>query len=266
MSKRKQFEEELKNNPALHFMTPPDDDGEEETAADPVGTASDPAEDPAGEEDNEDGGAAADLSTLHINNLEEQLNPGGTAAEGKPVGLDKELDGLNLNEYFKNHPQKAPADPDPAADKEESRPAVSPLSGNQARRIRPAEDPTPDDFEEPEPDFIDVPGTDLGDGDADPRGEAPEKGFYFSLDDAIQGNAADDGDDGEESARHNGRVPHYYRNPEYIEAKTKNLHLLIKPTTYNGLKDLATEYGISLNSLINIVLETIVKSEKALKK
>lgn len=47
----------------------------------------------------------------------------------------------------------------------------------------------------------------------------------------------------------------YYINPLYIEAKSRRVQLLIKPSVYQKAKEKADAQGISFNELINSLLE-----------
>lgn len=49
----------------------------------------------------------------------------------------------------------------------------------------------------------------------------------------------------------------YYINPLYIEAKSRRVQLLIKPSVYQKAKEKADAQGISFNELINSLLEEI---------
>lgn len=52
-------------------------------------------------------------------------------------------------------------------------------------------------------------------------------------------------------------IPKGYKpNPEYIETKSKRVQLLIKPSTHEKLKSIAIEKNISVNELINNILES----------
>ena len=54
-------------------------------------------------------------------------------------------------------------------------------------------------------------------------------------------------------------VPKGYKsNPEYIETKSKRLQLLIKPSTHEKLKSIADQKNISVNELINKILENYI--------
>ena len=44
------------------------------------------------------------------------------------------------------------------------------------------------------------------------------------------------------------------------ETKSKRVQLLVKPSVYQAVSDIADEEGISVNELINIVLERIVEN------
>ena len=46
------------------------------------------------------------------------------------------------------------------------------------------------------------------------------------------------------------------------EAKDKRFSLLIKPSLYNRLKDLAEEKGTSVNNVINVILESVLEAQK----
>lgn len=50
----------------------------------------------------------------------------------------------------------------------------------------------------------------------------------------------------------------YKKNPIYVETKSKRVQLLIKPSVYNKLKTSAMEQGISVNEIVNRVLEDFV--------
>ena len=44
------------------------------------------------------------------------------------------------------------------------------------------------------------------------------------------------------------------------ETKSKRVQLLVKPSVFQSISDIADEEGISVNELINIVLERIVEN------
>lgn len=46
------------------------------------------------------------------------------------------------------------------------------------------------------------------------------------------------------------------------ELKDKRFSLLIKPSLYNRLKDLAEEKGTSVNNVINVILESVLEAQK----
>ena len=46
------------------------------------------------------------------------------------------------------------------------------------------------------------------------------------------------------------------------EAKDKRFSLLIKPSLYNRLKDLAEKKGTSVNNVINVILESVLEAQK----
>ena len=46
------------------------------------------------------------------------------------------------------------------------------------------------------------------------------------------------------------------------ETKSKRVQLLVKPSVYQSISDLADAEGISVNELINIVLERIVENRE----
>lgn len=54
----------------------------------------------------------------------------------------------------------------------------------------------------------------------------------------------------------------YKKNPIYVETKSKRVQLLIKPSVYNKLKTFAMEQDISVNEIINRVLEDFVSKER----
>lgn len=47
----------------------------------------------------------------------------------------------------------------------------------------------------------------------------------------------------------------YYINPAYIEARTRRVQLMLKPSLYQKGKETAQAKGISFNELINSLLE-----------
>lgn len=47
----------------------------------------------------------------------------------------------------------------------------------------------------------------------------------------------------------------YKKNPLYVETKSKRVQLLMKPSVYSKLKSLAMEQDISVNEIVNRVLE-----------
>lgn len=59
-----------------------------------------------------------------------------------------------------------------------------------------------------------------------------------------------------------GKAPNGYKlNPAYIETKSKRVQLLMQPSLYSKIKDLADQAGISLNEYIHQTLENITKGE-----
>ena len=48
----------------------------------------------------------------------------------------------------------------------------------------------------------------------------------------------------------------YRMNPLYIENKTRRVQLLLKPSIYEAVKARAEAEGVSVNELINVILET----------
>ena len=46
-----------------------------------------------------------------------------------------------------------------------------------------------------------------------------------------------------------------------LETKSKQIHLLIKPSTYRAINELAERKETSFNNLVNIVLEMYAKKE-----
>lgn len=59
----------------------------------------------------------------------------------------------------------------------------------------------------------------------------------------------------------NKEIPEGYKlNSEYIEKKSKRVQLLIKPSTHEKLKIMATKKNISVNELINRILENNISS------
>jgi len=60
-----------------------------------------------------------------------------------------------------------------------------------------------------------------------------------------------------------GEAPEgYYTNPLYIEKKSRRLQLLIKPSTYEKLKQRAnTQTGGSVNEAVNAILEEALREE-----
>jgi len=64
----------------------------------------------------------------------------------------------------------------------------------------------------------------------------------------------------EESAKKTLKEPKMQElTPEKQETKSKRLNLLIKPSTAEKLYSLSEKYGISVNELINRLLESCVK-------
>ena len=54
--------------------------------------------------------------------------------------------------------------------------------------------------------------------------------------------------------------PEGYRlNPMFIEKKTRRLQLLLKPSVYDRVKELADREGVSVNEYISSVLETATR-------
>lgn len=47
----------------------------------------------------------------------------------------------------------------------------------------------------------------------------------------------------------------YKLNPEYIETKSKRLQLLVKPSLHRAMQKKAAAMGVSVNELVNLVLE-----------
>lgn len=50
------------------------------------------------------------------------------------------------------------------------------------------------------------------------------------------------------------------------ETKSKRVQLLVKPSVFQSISDIADEEGVSINELINLVLERIVENRKESKK
>ena len=50
------------------------------------------------------------------------------------------------------------------------------------------------------------------------------------------------------------------------ETKSKRVQLLVKPSVFQSISDIADEEGVSVNELINLVLERIVENRKESKK
>lgn len=50
--------------------------------------------------------------------------------------------------------------------------------------------------------------------------------------------------------------------PARSEAKSKRLQLLLRPSTYQGIANIARENGISVNETVNVILEAFVKADK----
>ena len=63
----------------------------------------------------------------------------------------------------------------------------------------------------------------------------------------------------EETAEQPAPPTGYRMNPMYIENKTRRLQLLLKPSTYEAVRDMAEREGVSVNALINDILETAAK-------
>jgi len=59
----------------------------------------------------------------------------------------------------------------------------------------------------------------------------------------------------------NAEVP-MKRNPLYIETKSKRVQLLMQPSLYSRLKEIAVQKGTSVNDLIHTVLEQSAKKSK----
>lgn len=56
-------------------------------------------------------------------------------------------------------------------------------------------------------------------------------------------------------------VPKGYKlNPKYVETKSKRVQLLIRPSTHGKLKNIAISNNISVNELINNILESYVNN------
>lgn len=53
----------------------------------------------------------------------------------------------------------------------------------------------------------------------------------------------------------------YKLNPLYIEAKSKRVQLLFKPSLYKAVKEQADLAGLSVNEYIHQTLETKIKGE-----
>ena len=55
-------------------------------------------------------------------------------------------------------------------------------------------------------------------------------------------------------------APAGYRiNPRFVEKKTRRVQLLLRPSVYEGIKELADMNGLSVNDLINTLLEQSVQ-------
>lgn len=56
-------------------------------------------------------------------------------------------------------------------------------------------------------------------------------------------------------------IPKGYKlNPKYIETKSKRVQLLTKPSTHEKLKAVANNNNVSVNELINNILESYINS------
>lgn len=51
----------------------------------------------------------------------------------------------------------------------------------------------------------------------------------------------------------------YRRNPEYIETKSKRVQLLMQPSLYSTIKDLAEKENVSVNEFIHNALKEYVR-------
>ncbi|NCU43801.1 CopG family transcriptional regulator [Candidatus Saccharibacteria bacterium] len=53
----------------------------------------------------------------------------------------------------------------------------------------------------------------------------------------------------------------YKLNPEYIEAKSKRVQLLLQPSTVDAIKALAKKKGLSMNEAINEAIQAYLQNE-----
>jgi hypothetical protein len=75
-----------------------------------------------------------------------------------------------------------------------------------------------------------------------------KKTFMEKLD--LQENPADKYFNAKRMANSNKAVNKIKTNPLYLEAKSRRVQLLMQPSLFDTLKNLATEKGVSVNELI----------------
>lgn len=53
----------------------------------------------------------------------------------------------------------------------------------------------------------------------------------------------------------------YKYNPLYVETKSRRLQLLVKPSVHEAIKERASTLGVSLNELVNTILQEYIDKE-----
>ena len=61
------------------------------------------------------------------------------------------------------------------------------------------------------------------------------------------------------AAQQDAPPPGFRMNPMYVEIKSRRVQLLLKPSIYAAVKERAAREGVSVNEMINVMLETAVK-------
>lgn len=58
------------------------------------------------------------------------------------------------------------------------------------------------------------------------------------------------------------RIPEGYKlDPRYIETKSKKLQMLMQPSLYEAVKELADQHGDSVNNYIHVLLKKHVEEQ-----
>lgn len=72
-----------------------------------------------------------------------------------------------------------------------------------------------------------------------------------------------DGDQTVPETTKSGKPPKGYKlNPLYVETKSRRLQLLVQPSLHEKLKTKANENGMSLNELVNTILQDFLDASE----